>query len=75
LLDHAGRKCRSIKARYEQVQGGKGYEAHLVFAAPENKADHLTLVMTKASRTVPLEIPFVVRDVVWIQEKNAMGGK
>jgi hypothetical protein len=75
LLDHAGRKCHSIKARYEQVQAGKGYEAHLVFAAPETKADHLTLVMTKASRTVPLEIPFLVRDVVWVQEKDAKGGK
>ena len=75
LLDHAGRKCRSIKARYEQVQAGKGYEAHLVFAAPETKEDHLTLVMTKASRTVPLEMPFLVRDVVWAQGKAAKGGK
>jgi hypothetical protein len=75
LLDRAGRKCRSIKTGYEQAAQGKGYEANLFFADPGTKLDELMLVMTKAWRTVPLEIPFLVRDVVWAQEKDAKGKK
>jgi hypothetical protein len=75
LLDRAGRKCRPIKTGYEQAAQGKGYDADLFFADPGTKTDELTLVMTKASRTVPLAIPFLVRDVVWAQEKDAEWGK
>jgi hypothetical protein len=75
LLDRAGRKCRPIKTGYEQASRGKGYEADLFFAHSGTKSDELTLVMTKTWRTVPLEIPFLVRDVIWAQEKDANGGK
>jgi hypothetical protein len=75
LVDAGGRKCRQIKGRYEQAAAGKGYEADLLFAAPFNKAEELTLVMTKAMRTVPLEIPFLVRDVVWTEKEEVQEGK
>jgi hypothetical protein len=69
LFDAVGRKCQLIRARYERAGKGKGYEAELVFAAMTAKLDGLTLVMTKAPRTVSLEVPFLVRDVVWEPKK------
>ena len=66
LIDGTGRKCQPIRARYERAMKSKGYEAELVFAATTTKIDGLTLVMRKAPRIVPLEIPFLVRDVVWM---------
>jgi hypothetical protein len=68
LVDSSGRRCTLVKSRYEQTAKGKGYEAELSFAVPGNKSDQMTLVMTKAARTVPLDMPFQVHDVVWPQK-------
>jgi hypothetical protein len=68
LYNSAGRKCQLLRARYERAGKGKGYEAELTFATSAEKAKALTLVMTKAARSVPVEMPFVVRDVKWAEK-------
>jgi hypothetical protein len=70
LLNSAGRKCQLLRARYEQAGKGKGYDAELTFATSSDKTNALTLVMTKGPRSIAVELPFLVRDVVW-GEKNS----
>ena len=68
MIDALGRRCMLVKSRYEQAAQGKGYLAELSFAVPGNQSDQLMLVMTKAARTVSLDMPFHVRDLAWTQK-------
>lgn len=70
LIDGMGRRCEILKSSYEQSVNGKGYEAELLFATTGAKAADLMLALTKAPRTVAVDWPFLVRDVVWGQKKN-----
>lgn len=63
MYEASGRKCRLISSRYDKVKSGTGYDADLVFALSSDRA--LTLALTKAPRTVALEMPFLVREVAW----------
>jgi hypothetical protein len=58
-----GWPCKRIESSYARAEDGKGYMATLTFEPPSTAAQDLTLVLTKAARTVPVEIPFLVRDV------------
>ncbi|MSQ94381.1 MAG: hypothetical protein EXR98_07475 [Gemmataceae bacterium] len=69
LVGPAGQKAKLVQSRYEQIEAGKSYDAVLRFAIPGVNTNDLTLVMTKAARTVPLEIPFLVRDVRALEKK------
>ncbi len=63
LIDPRGWKCKPIDASYEPVGDGKAYIADFSFEAPTPATDDLTLVMTKESRRVAIDVPFVVRNV------------
>jgi len=58
---------QAVKSGYRQEAFGKGYVADLVFADPGTKLEDLTLTLTKTPRPLAVEMPFVVRDVVWKQ--------
>lgn len=51
-----------VEGTYERAENAKSYQARLLYNLPAEGTD-LTLVLTKAPRTVTAEVPFVVRDV------------
>jgi hypothetical protein len=63
LLDGLGRRSPLIRSKYEKADKGTGYDADLTFAYTGARTDELTLVLTKAPRTVVVEMPFLVRDL------------
>jgi hypothetical protein len=65
LYNSAGRKCQLLRARYEHMGKGKGYDVELTFATSADKTDAVTLAMTKGARAIHVEMPFLVRDVKW----------
>lgn len=65
LRDPHGLKYRQIKSSYQHLGEGKGYDVELTYAAKWNGKDQPTLVLTKAPRTISVEMPFVVRDLSW----------
>ena len=70
LVDSVGRKYPLVNQRYWRAEGGTGYEANLTYGLPDGVARaEFTLVMTKAPRTIAVDMPFVVRDVAWLEKK------
>jgi hypothetical protein len=67
LRDQHGLKYGLVKSAYKASEDGKGHEVELQFAGRACK-DAPTLVLTKAARTVPFEVPFVLRDLTWMAE-------
>jgi hypothetical protein len=62
LRDAKGWPYRPAKTEYQNVEKGR-YEGSVYFVAPPGRQEDLSLVMTKAAKTVTLDMPFQVRDV------------
>ena len=58
-----GRVFRPERATHRQLDGGKGYDVSLTFAAPETTKDDYTLVITKERRIVAVEFAFKVGEL------------
>ena len=62
LRDQRGWPHRPGKTDYRQMEDGS-YEATVAFAEPHGGFENVSLLLTKAPRTVSLEVPFHVSDV------------
>jgi hypothetical protein len=62
LRDAKGWPYRPAKTGYEQVEKGC-YEASVYFAVPPGRPEEISLALTKAAKTVTVDMPFQVRDV------------
>jgi hypothetical protein len=63
LVSAGGQKGKLVRSRYEPSADGKSYEAVVQFAMPTAETERMTLMLTKAAKTVTLEMPFHMRDV------------